>query len=315
MHTAWPRRTAIALTLLAAPCALIRGSAAVRERDAAAEVAPGTFVDADGLRVHVQTWGPDDGPTALLVPGTSAWAETWVEVAEPLAARGVRVVAMDLPPFGYTERPADDRYDREAQAARILGVARTLGRPLALVGHSFGGGATVQAAMTSPETFDAVVLLSPALALAQPPAAWAPVARIGPVAEVGVAATFANPWFLPTGVRAMVADPEVATPIRVDRYAQPLSVAGTTRAIARWLPELGAPAPSRAGDPEAYRTLDLTVRLVWGAEDHVTPVAQGEALAALLPRAELTVLTGVGHLPQIEDPEAVVAAIAETAGR
>jgi pimeloyl-ACP methyl ester carboxylesterase len=42
--------------------------------------------------------------------------------------------------------------------------------------------------------------------------------------------------------------------------------------------------------------------VVWGNLDTITPLAQGAALAKLIPGARLEVLVGVGHIPQIEDP-------------
>jgi pimeloyl-ACP methyl ester carboxylesterase len=39
---------------------------------------------------------------------------------------------------------------------------------------------------------------------------------------------------------------------------------------------------------------------VWGDLDTTTPLSQGQRLAALIPGAELAVMPGVGHMPQIE---------------
>lgn len=308
-----PRRLALLAALpallaaaLVSPVVGVRGAAWFREVEEAVDVGPGRFVDGKDVAIHVMEWGPSGGETLLFVPGTSAWGRTWVEVAEPLAEAGYRVVAMDLPPFGYSERPGSADYSRQAQARRILAVADTLGEDLVLVGHSFGGGATVQAALDGGDQFRRVVLLDPALGLGMADAPIAPLFRVNPVAEVAVAGTFANPGFLPYGVRAMVADPATATPERVARYAEPLHARGTTDAIARWLPELLAPAPAPAGEPQAYAAIRAPVLVVWGAEDHITPVSQGEELVELLSNGELAVLPGVGHLPQIEDPQAVV---------
>jgi pimeloyl-ACP methyl ester carboxylesterase len=52
-----------------------------------------------------------------------------------------------------------------------------------------------------------------------------------------------------------------------------------------------------------------------GEHDAVTPPAVAEALAAGLPRAELRVIPGAGHLTPLEAPEAVAAAISELLDR
>lgn len=283
-----------------------RAAAALREVESAADVAPGSFVQVDGLAIHHQRWDGGEKGTLVLVPGTSAWAETWVEVAKPLSDAGYDVVALDLPPFGYSERPVGGDYGRPAQAARIAGLIEALElEEVVLVGHSFGGGATVETAMRHPERLSRLILLDVALGLGQEPAAAPP----GPVAEVLVAMTMTNPWFTRTGVESMVADPASATEERVDRYRLPLVVEGTTGAVAAWLPELAAPGPSWAAEEERYAQIGLPTTVIWGAEDAATPLEQGEHLVELLPDAELVVLPGVGHLPQIEDPAAVVGAI------
>lgn len=50
------------------------------------------------------------------------------------------------------------------------------------------------------------------------------------------------------------------------------------------------------------RRLDVPVLVVAGAEDPRPPFAV-ESLVAALPRAELVVMPGVGHLPWLEDPD------------
>ena len=49
--------------------------------------------------------------------------------------------------------------------------------------------------------------------------------------------------------------------------------------------------------------MKLPLFLIWGNRDSITPLDQGQRLAKLVPGAELAVLRGVGHIPQIEDPE------------
>lgn len=46
----------------------------------------------------------------------------------------------------------------------------------------------------------------------------------------------------------------------------------------------------------------MPVFVLWGDRDTITPLAQGQRLQSLVPGAELVVIAGVGHIPQIEDP-------------
>lgn len=291
----------------------IRGQAALRETVPRHDAAPdgGMWVRAGDVEVHVTVDGPGDGAPVVLVHGSGSWGGTWRHTLRSLADAGYRSYAVDLPPFGYSERPADGSYTTEAQAARIVAVIDALAlRDVALVGHSFGGLATVEAA-TRTRAVSRLVLVDVALGLpadgstAAPSGSPAALAlAIGPAREVFVAATFTDPWFIPVGLRAFVADPAVATPEVVAMYRRPLVVEGTTRAISRWLPELLAPSTHPlAADPATYRAIDMPTLIVWGDADTTTPLAQGEQLRDLIPGAHLTVMRGIGHIPQIEDPD------------
>ncbi|TGV96970.1 alpha/beta fold hydrolase, partial [Mesorhizobium sp. M2D.F.Ca.ET.145.01.1.1] len=120
-----------------------RGAAAWRETLSPQEAAPAgaLFVTVGGLKMHYQVWGPPDGPPLLLFHGTASWAETYRDIAAPLGEQGFRVIAVDMPPFGYSERPADQDYSRAAHARRVLGFADALGlRHFSIGVHSYGGG-------------------------------------------------------------------------------------------------------------------------------------------------------------------------------
>jgi pimeloyl-ACP methyl ester carboxylesterase len=94
-------------------------------------------VRASNAGIFVQESGPVSGRPVLLIHGTGAWSEIWRETIEPLSAAGFRTVAIDLPPFGYSEKPAAaSAYSRENQARRIIGVLDALHIERAiLVGH------------------------------------------------------------------------------------------------------------------------------------------------------------------------------------
>ena len=86
-----------------------------------------------------------DGPVILFIHGTAAWSGLWRETMAPLAEAGYRCIAIDIPPFGYSERPTTPSYGNADQARRIVSLLDALGIERAiLLGHSFGGGATME---------------------------------------------------------------------------------------------------------------------------------------------------------------------------
>lgn len=296
-----------------------RVAAMWRETAAPVEAAEqgANFVKVGGLKMHFRQWGPMDGKPLLLVPGSMAWSETFRDIAEPLGEQGNRVIAIDMPPFGYSERPEDHDYSRAAQAKRILGFADVLGLNTFRLGvHSYGGGAALEAAFSAPERVEAVVLLDVALGLGNEGSGGPPLAgllSIGPVRNVVMSLTFTNPLMIGKGLRDFIHDDAIVTDERIALYQRPMNVAGTTDAIGRWLFTglYNDESRSQAADRARYRSFDKPVLVIWGKQDTVTPLAQGEEIASLLPSATLQVLDGVNHIPHVEKPGEVTGLIGE----
>lgn len=312
----WVRFALVAVSLLVTlALATSRWLASRRETQSAASAAPagGRFVPAGDVRMFVQETGDPAAPAVVFVHGTGAWSETWRPAMAVLAQHGFHAVALDLPPFGYSQRPDPPRYAKPDQGRRIVAALDALGlRRAILVGHSFGGGPTVEAVLLQPDRVAALVLVDAALSIrhpdgpgSRPPAPARLALRIRPFREAVVATFFSNPRFTRRLLRSFIADPAAATPERVAVYQRPLALQGTTRAFGEWLPELLDPAaPSRSEDPAAYASLGRPLALIWGDRDTITPLDQGRRLESLAPAATLDVLPGVGHIPQIEDPRA-----------
>jgi pimeloyl-ACP methyl ester carboxylesterase len=307
----------LALTIaIAAPLGFLAASA-WREDTAASEAAPGNSLSAEvsGLRIRYREWGPKTGTPLLLVHGTMAWSETWRDIAAPLGAAGFRVIALDLPPFGFSERPTDMDFSRAAQSRLMLGFADALGLGrFALAGHSFGGGATVEAAFTAPDRITHLVLLDVALGLGRQPSGppLGSLFSFAPIRNAAIAATFTNPLMTGKGLRDFIHDDRIVTEERIALYQRPLVVRGTTRAVAHWFLTglFGDERRSRAAQLDNYRAFPSPVLVIWGREDTVTPLDQGEAIAAAFRQARLEVLANVNHIPHVEAPEAVASLVA-----
>jgi len=149
----WSARAFTVILLVAVVAvAAFRLAAVNRETGVREVLAPssGRLVQTQSGGVFIQEKGPADGVPVVLFHGTAAWSELWRRTADALAAAGLRVIALDLPPFGFSDRPGT--YTREAQAARVESVLRQLGAaPAIIVGHSFGAGAATEFVMRHPQ--------------------------------------------------------------------------------------------------------------------------------------------------------------------
>ena len=140
----------VVVVLVAAAIAVFNFQRRARETQTAAEAAPrsGRFVDAGDVKIFVQESGPATAPAVMLVHGTGTWSEIWRETIDALSPDH-RVIAIDLPPFGYSDKPLNaDWYTRQAQAARLIHVLDALHiQTVTLVGHSVGARPAVEAAL------------------------------------------------------------------------------------------------------------------------------------------------------------------------
>ena len=283
---------------------ILRGLADWREAGATPPQGVSTFATPTGA-VAAHVTGPADGPPILLVHGTAAWSGFWQEVADHLATRGWRVVAIDLPPFGWSERDPQSRYDRVAQAERLAAVVQALGKPAAVVGHSFGAGPATELVLRHPDQLRGLVLVDAALGELDPAAesGVAKAMRRTPIAELVTAASVTNPNALEPLLRSMIARKEQAhrwVPV----LRTPMMREGTTSAYAAWLPNLFAKQDGALSRRTAeLRKVRVPVALIWGGADTVTPLDQGKHIAGLTRARSLKVLPGVGYIPHIEDPE------------
>jgi pimeloyl-ACP methyl ester carboxylesterase len=291
-----------------------------RETGLASSQAPksGQFVQTSKGRIFVQDAGPKTGVPIVLFHGTAAWSEFWRGTVDDLTRRGYRVVTPDLPPFGYSERSETGAYTRADQAVRILEMldALKIDQPI-LVGHSFGAGATIETVMRNPQRVRGLVLVAAAIGL--PQADNAPVAPSGwlnaimavpAIGETVVAATVTNPLLTRTLLASMLARKDAATPELAAILQQPMTLKASTPAFAQWLQYfLSTDMTALSRQPSNFATLRTPTRILWGELDTVTPIAEGKRLQTLIPGARMRDLPGVGHIPQIEDPNTFRAAL------
>lgn len=113
----------------------------------------------NGRSLHYLDWGGPDAEPILLLHSLSGICRDWDYVAASLSDR-YRVIALDMPGFGGSDRDPAGKYQPEDLAQAALALADAVGlRSLTLVGHSLGGRAAIELAARNPERVRKLVLV------------------------------------------------------------------------------------------------------------------------------------------------------------
>lgn len=243
---------------------------------------------------------PGRVPGLLPLVGVHGLGSEHGDLLEVVRAVGAPALLLDLPGFGASGRPDRDYpLERASQVTLELLDLVGLAHPVWL-GTSYGGHVALRAALLAPERASGLVLvdaggLDPAPNQALAAAFDERVLRARPIPLVAAA------------LDALVARPGPATrAFRARRLAAHVApgAAAEYRAIGR--SALGA-LQDDAG--RSLEQVSAPVELVHGALDPLVPLAVAQAAAARLPRAELTILPGCGHMPWLESPAEVAACV------
>ena len=271
--------------------------AGVPEGAAAPEV---LTADAGGRKISYAGDGTD-GDVILLVHGYGGDRNSWLFLQEPLAAK-YRVYALDLPGHGTSAKDVGDG-SAGVLADAVVAVLDALGAARAhLVGHSMGGAVALAAAARDPGRIASLTLIAPS--------------GFGPAINAGFLRGFADAQTrreLKPVVGELFADESLVTRQLVDDLLAYKRLDGVDEALHVLLGALLDGDAQRADSAAALAAMGgaVPVGVVWGAADRVIPSAQAESVAG----AVRYLVDGAGHMPHMEKPAEVQAAIEETIAR
>jgi pimeloyl-ACP methyl ester carboxylesterase len=229
-------------------------------------------------------------------PGASGWSN-YKQNIPGLAAR-FRLLIVDQPGFGRTDKPEHDEPQHELTARLILGLLDQLGiERVTPVGNSMGGAASLELALTAPDRVDRLILMAPA-------GGSLPIFTGSPTAEGMQLVTFSAPPG-PTieRMRALIsaltydsgAIPEQTVTERFAAATEPAALAYNARMFHNWVTKGLAPDHWRRIDQITHHTL-----LLWGREDRVLPLDSAMHMLRHMPNARLHVFPRCGHWCMVE---------------
>jgi pimeloyl-ACP methyl ester carboxylesterase len=248
---------------------------------------------------------PDGAPATpvLLVPGFTGSKEDFIAVLAPIAHAGHPVVSIDQR-GQYESAGGDDPtgYEVKSLAEDILSVAEQLGRPIHLVGHSFGGIVSRAAALADPSAFRSLTLLDSGPAGVPEPSAGA--ARLLLQALTGMDLptiwSFARARELEAGKRNGTPPPAP----EIEEFLRHRFVANHPVALARY----GEALISAVDQVDELAATGIPVLVAYGTDDDAWPPALQSEMARRLGAADVA-LEAAGHSPAATHPDATVAAL------
>lgn len=264
------------------------------------------FVDAGGLRWHVQMMGPERAPALLLLHGTGASSHSWRGLLPRLAADH-RLIAPDLPGHAFTTLPGADGMSLPGMAARVADLLDALAvRPEAVIGHSAGAAVAVRMALDARIAPRAIVGLNAAM-LPLPGAAgrfFSPLARLlalNPLVPHAFAFGATQRWVVERLLRGTGSSIDAEGVELYQRLVStPAHAAAALAMMANWDLEALRDALPRLATPLA---------LIVGANDLAVPPTHAQQLQSIAARVDVQVLDGLGHLAHEEDPARVESAV------
>jgi pimeloyl-ACP methyl ester carboxylesterase len=268
----------------------------------------------DGVSLRVAESGDAAAPAVLLVHGWGASMYMWRDWFAPLAEAGRRVVAVDLPGHGVSDKPTDlGRYTLASLVGvvRELIALRALGAP-DIVAQSMGGTIALAVAARRAAPVGRLVLVNPAcfglvsaLRLAR---------RVSPLAVEPVVDRLVPRWVVARGHRLVYGDPSLLTDEDIDQYWAPSQFPGYARAMLRLVHEFSWERPSVRVMVGRLRSLEPPTApplLVLGTRDRLVLGARAYAAALRAAGAPLEIFESVGggHAVNEERPAEVLGVV------
>lgn len=268
----------------------------------------------DGLNLFVYDEG--NGPAVLLLHGVPFTHRSFAAVVPAIAARR-RVLAVDLPGFGESDKPRKP-LGPGYYARWVTALLDALELPRAhLVGNSMGGRIALEVALRTPERVERVVLLAPSMAwlrfrfaagivrLLRPELAILPLPMLHRIVVRVLRSMFAEPERVPPAAMAAAAD----------EFLRVWAGARGRVAFYRAMREIYLEPPfGEHGFWDRLPSLAPPALFVFGRHDWLVPRGFVRHVAAALPSARVVTFDDCGHVPQFELPERTHALVREFLG-
>ena len=268
----------------------------------------GTFQEIDGMQIHLEHEGT--GTPVILIHGYTSTLYTWRFNFHELAKES-SVWSIDLPGFGYSDKPKDFDYSLNGFADFMVKFMDAEGiKKAVLVGNSMGGDISIETYLKYPDRVEKLVLVD---------SGGYPEEKEGggfflfdlmqyPVAG-DILMSFNYRWVIKQSLLSGIYyDNKFVTDDVIDSYYNVYRTENGKKAplwVGRsidWDNDLGA---------EKIKTIAVPTLVIWGKNDTLIPARQADYFGRDIAGAKVVVIPEAGHLPHEEKADEVNKLISE----
>jgi len=249
------------------------------------------WIRAGGIKTHYITSG--NGEAVILLHGAAAGfsaIHNWRNSMGPLAEAGFCVYALEIVGFGLTDKPEDgNTFEAKVQHVKDFIDVLCLDK-VNLVGNSMGGRISLEVALDWPERVRRMVLMGSGGIRMEPTPSFRQLFSYTPSKEK-----------MKQIVESFCYDPSLVTDEMVELKYQMSLLPGAQEAYGAFMKKLSDReyiARSYLGDK--LPNIKTPTLLIWGKQDRILPLEQGEKMASLLPNARLEIIDRCGHWVEFE---------------
>ena len=240
------------------------------------------FIPTNGIHLHAEAAGPEDGPLVVLLHGfPENWAG-WINQIGPLARSGMRVVAPDQRGYNLSDKPAGvEAYQMHELVEDAVGIIDAFGRDRAVViGHDWGAAVAWQVALRHPHRVEKLVILN----------VPHPAAHAQSLVEKPTSGQMLRSWYIymfqfrglsemllgsvnAAGLRAMLkgsSKPGTFKKHQIDRYVEAWKQPGAITAMLNWYRAAfrsAMDAGQKGYLEESHKRVTVPTLILWGQKD------------------------------------------------
>ncbi|EOV9528248.1 alpha/beta fold hydrolase [Bacillus cytotoxicus] len=252
-----------------------------------------------GITVHYELYehyNKKERPTFVLVHGFLSSSFSYRRLIPLLAQEGT-VIALDLPPFGRSDKSNHFKYSYHNLATIIIDLIKhSKFSNIILIGHSMGGQISLYVNRICPDLIKKTILLCSSSYLHR---ATLPLIYSSYLPFFHL---YVKKWITKRGIvhnlMNVVHDHSLIDDEMMEGYAAPFYDNRIFPALTRMIRDREGDLPSTE-----LRKIQTPTLLIWGEQDRVVPIQIGQRLHKDLPNSQFISYENTGHLLPEEKPE------------